>query len=429
MLEYRLNPSDFTRNRCLTIERTIGLLLSMVCERNGNGYDIASQNFFSGLSRHLDEVLDPARRQSVGEARAKLSWKAFEFLLERANLESDGLPKHLKFRGHVTRAIDSTTFYTPASKELLQRFSRRKPGAGSRTHYPYCLCLSAINVYTGQPTGAVVDDYLVSERALLIRMIQGFAPGDLALLDRGLGGGPVYLQFHLSQQFFIHRTKSTGKRGTATWVREFVASGKKQKIVQLTIQNKITAKAHKMKVRLILGPEDSEGKPIVFVTNLLNPNRYTRDDIISLYCKRWKIEPLYGRVKNLLNIEKFPARSHNGVLQEIFSNFLVLSLTAAALVALAEKDGVDLRGKLPSFKNATEVVRRNLLRIVVARPGKTCPRELLDQILREVRLVTYTVRPGRSFPRVSMQPVATWSNGRRLRIATYKKNQEAKSLT
>jgi hypothetical protein len=35
----------------------------------------------------------------VSEARAKLSWQAFEFLLERANIEEQGLPRRLTFKG------------------------------------------------------------------------------------------------------------------------------------------------------------------------------------------------------------------------------------------------------------------------------------------------------------------------------------------
>jgi hypothetical protein len=107
----------------------------MAADRNGSGYDISSQNYFRDLAREIDEDLVPVRKQSVSEARAKLSWEAFEFLLERANIEEQGLPPRLTFKGHVTRAFDGTSFYTPRSDELLEHFSPRNTMAGE-THYP-----------------------------------------------------------------------------------------------------------------------------------------------------------------------------------------------------------------------------------------------------------------------------------------------------
>jgi hypothetical protein len=105
LLKFRCNPADFTRNRCLTLEHTIGLLLSMSASRNGNGYDISSQSYFRELSRALGERIEPARRQSVSEARSKLKWQGLEFLLGAANLETGGLPPggHPKSpsRGHL----------------------------------------------------------------------------------------------------------------------------------------------------------------------------------------------------------------------------------------------------------------------------------------------------------------------------------------
>ena len=52
LLEFRNSPRDFTRNRALTLEHTIGLTMSMTLARNGNGYDISSL-FFIGLREHL----------------------------------------------------------------------------------------------------------------------------------------------------------------------------------------------------------------------------------------------------------------------------------------------------------------------------------------------------------------------------------------
>ena len=381
----------------------------MSCARNGNGYDISSQNYFRELSAQLGDPIAPARRQSVSEARAKLGWQAIEYLLECANLEAAGLPARLKFQGHITRAIDGTSFYTPRSADLLCYFTPRGTRADEgETHYPYGMCVAAINVFTGQPVGAVVEDYRASERSLLKRLISGFSSGDLSLLDRGLGGAQVYLEFHRHNQFFIHRATASGE-SVAEYVRKFVESQKKQHHFTLSVKGEQPGEMFQVKMRLILGPTDSEGKPIVFVTNLLDKKRYRRSAVLALYRKRWSVETLYGRVKHLLCLEKFHARSYNGVMQEIFANLLILSLTAAAVSAVVDQDDVDIEAELPSFKAASEVIRRHLFSTIDHRIVGTKPKKLLKQILIEVRAIMYPIRPGRSYPRVSMQPIKSWN--------------------
>jgi DDE family transposase len=393
----------------MNLENTIGLVLAMAAARNGNGYDISSQNYFRELASHLELPIDPAKRQTVCDARMKIKWQAFEYLLECASLENKHVPDRLRFKGHVTRGIDGTSFYTPRTEELLQYFSPRKTKAEEgETHYPYGLLVTAINVYTGQPVRAIVDDYRASERALLKAMIGGFSPGDLSLLDRGLGGAQVYLEFNKHEQFFIHRGKTTGDRA-AGYIQKFLKAGKKQKRIELSVKDEETGEELKLKLRLILGPKDSEGKPIVFATNLLDQRRYPRCEILALYRKRWSCETQYGRAKRLLCLEKFHGRTYNGIMQEIFANLLVLSLTAIAVAAVVEEDQVNIEETLPSFKNAAESVRRHLFSVIDQRiPGIT-PRKFMKALLRDVRAVMYPIRSGRSYPRVSKQPIKSWN--------------------
>lgn len=124
----------------------------MSLDRNENGYDISSQKYFRPLADEFSQGLQPVRHQSVSEARGKLSWKAFEYLLEEANLENGELGKSNKFRGHIVRAIDGSSFFTPRTDDPFTHFSMRKTKSDLReTHYSYGLCVAAINVFTGQP--------------------------------------------------------------------------------------------------------------------------------------------------------------------------------------------------------------------------------------------------------------------------------------
>jgi hypothetical protein len=398
----------------------------MSASRNGNGYDISSQSYFRELSRALGERIEPARRQSVSEARSKLKWQGLEFLLGAANLETGGLPSSLRFKGHLTRAIDGTSFFTPRTPELLEVFNPRTTTSDEgETHYPYGMLVTAINVFTGQPVSARVDDHRASERELLKHLIRQFEPGDLSLLDRGLGGAKVYLEFEKLGQFFIHRAQSTGERSTPGYVREFLESEKKQRTIEISVFDEEREKEFLLRIRLIRGPDDIEGKPIVFVTNLLDRKRYPRHEIVGLYRKRWSCETLYDRVKNLLKLQKFHTRSHNGILQEIFANLLILSLTALAVTAVVREDEVNVEVELPSFKNAAESVRRHLFSIVDHRIEGYKPKQVMKQILSEVRAVMYPIRPGRSYPRVSLQPIKSWNLKKSAKLKAFVKQRKA----
>ena len=76
--------------------------------------------------------------------------------------------------------------------------------------------------------------------------------------------------------------------------------------------------------------------------------------------------------------------------------------------AVVEEDKIDPKIELPNFKNVTEVIRRNIFAIIDRKITNQRPRELADQILRDVRAVKYKVRPGRSYQRVSIQPIKSW---------------------
>jgi hypothetical protein len=195
----------------------------MCLHRNGSGYAISLIDYFGLFGKK------EASKQGYSEARRKLSWRAFEFLLNEANLEHTGLPETMKYRGHVVRAIDGTLFFTPKTEELLAHFTQKAvavPKGQKHTHYPYGKLVTAVNVYTAQPVAAVVDDHVTSERAMVRSLIKTFSPGNISLLDRGLGGTQVFLEYEQQSQYFVNRAVTTGP-GCAADIRTFLRSRKR----------------------------------------------------------------------------------------------------------------------------------------------------------------------------------------------------------
>lgn len=402
------------------------MILHMAISRNENGYDITSQNYFRELGLHLEEKIEPVTRQSFSEARGKLSWQGIEYLLDVANQEESlrELP-HLKYRGHITRAIDGTSLLLPRTDELLSYFTPRKiPGSGGELcHYPTAMLVTAVNVFTGQPVRAVVNEYQASERALLLSIIQGFGPGDLSLLDRGFGGAQVFYEFERHGQFFICRMKVSGDR-IASYIQKFLKSGLSEKTLKISSFNDDTQSDAQFKIRLVRGPNDSEGKPIVFATNFIDAAQYSRKSILNLYRKRWDVETMYARVKVLLKTEKFHAKNLNGIMQEVFASLLVLSLTALASTIASKKKKLEPRVTAPSFKNATEVVKRHLFDLINCKITDVDPKKLAKDLIEEVGAVLWKKQPGRSFPRLSRQPIKKWNLKKAKKLQEFQQNQK-----
>ena len=60
------------------------------------------------------------------------------------------------------------------------------------------------------------------------------------------------------------------------YVKTFLKSKKKSAVVVLSVLDEGTGNKVEIMIRLVRGPSDSEGKPIVFATNLLDEQKYSR---------------------------------------------------------------------------------------------------------------------------------------------------------
>jgi len=373
----------------------------MAANSNNCGYAITVQNLFSELGL----AQTPPCKQSFSNARKKLSFEAFSFLLQEANQEQQ---IEDLWHGHVVRILDGSKINLPSSKELRAHFARPNSKAGP-AHYPQALIVTALNSFSGQPVAVEMGCYKKSnERDLALRLMNNFNDGDLSLLDRGLGGKRVYLQYYKHNQFFIHRERTFGSTAPL-YIQDFIKAKKRQTLTAVDVEDD-DGEIISILVRLVKGPIDSEGNRIVFVTNLLDEKEYASQSIVELYKRRWGIETTYGRVKNLLNLELFHSRSLNGIKQEIYANLLILSLTALIECQASKKCGLDRARAVPNFKAATHVVRRHLATIIGSHKLSQKEATLAaEKMIEEASRIIWRKQPGRNFPRVSMQSINVWS--------------------
>lgn len=387
----------------------------MVAEGNRAGYAITAQDF--NARRGLD-VANAAKKQTLSDARQKLRWQGIEFLLHEAR--RDDLEE--RWKGHLVRISDGSKIMTPNTADLREHFKipNTKVGAG---FYPQAWLVTLLNSTTGQPVAATVgchkDD---SERDLMLELLSECKPDDILLLDRGLGGARVYLNCYKRDIHFLHRVKTSGDR-IPLYVQDFLASGKNSDLYAVEVKDDDGQEIF-MWVRLVRGPMDSEGKRIVFATSLLDEETYSVASIRELYRRRWAVETAYGRVKNLLNLEKFHAKSYNGVMQEIFANLLVLSLAAIIDNEASRRLKLDRATCTPNFKAVVHVVRRNIALIAtIEKLSATEAQAAAEKMIMEAGQVLWTKQPGRSCPRVSKQPIKSHNLCKHKKLAEFRRRR------
>lgn len=342
-------------------------------------------------------------RSSYSEARDKLSWEAFDYLLGQANLEHQNNFTPELWLGHRVRAVDGSTVQLPKSAEIDQTFAPRCGGFGE-SYYPYASVFLACDIFTTQVTHSLLGDRFTSERAQLIQMLQSFNPGDIAILDRGLDGRKVWQAFIKASQHFVGRLRVRGCGGLK------YDRSKRDQWINIQTDNGAT-----LQVRVVRGPKFKTGNHLFIVTSLLDTQTYTRRDLLALYKKRQAVEDVFLNAKSTLYAKNIRSKKLNGVLQEIFATLTIASM-AAGIRYLFERH-IQLRRI--SFKAICWRLETEIGLLVEASSEAQIEHAFAGQ-----ERFNHRVQRKRSYPRWSHQPVNKWiSEKRRARYYAKKRTQ------
>jgi Transposase DDE domain len=317
---------------------------------------------------------------SYTEARQKLSWEAFAYLLDRSLIESE------LWHGHKVRAFDGSYVQLPRSEEILERFPLRNNSFGE-PHYPMLSLVIAADIFSGQPTHSIIDNKHLSEREALTSILPTFQTGDIAILDRGIDGKKIWRQFAQHSQYFLGRLRSTG-RGVIKFKRHL-----KDQIIDLG----------DMTVRVLRGPRFKSGAYLYLITNLTDRKKYARREILTLYKKRQAVEDTFLHLKSTLGAKNIRSKKVNGVLQEIYAALTATSI-AQGLRYIFERN---VKKRRISFKAIVWRLESSFDSVVF-------PSEVtLKSAFKVICKFGHKVQPGRSYPRYSLQPENKWIKERR----------------
>lgn len=316
----------FKRCKKLSLSIMFGLLLKgLSCS-----LQIELVNCFLNLEE-LDKVDNLPSKSAFSQSRMKIK----ESFFKSCNMHLLDIGKSLSSRTSSPTnprrvAVDGSTLDLPQTTELGEAFGYNKNQHGKRVLGRFCF---AHDIDNDEILQADLKGYNISEKAISIPLLEHFGPSDLLIYDQYYFGFEFCYR-HIDKNILflmrVYRTKSNA-------IEEFVDSDLQDEIVEI----KITDKAHKgllkdgfdvdgqttIKVRFVKGKDD-EGKPVYYVTNLLDKERFTIAYCDASYNGRWKVETAIDVFKNKLQVEHFSGHTPLAIKQEFHSGVCQYNLVS-----------------------------------------------------------------------------------------------------
>lgn len=144
-------------------------------------------------------------------------------------------------------------------------------------------------------------------------------------------------------------------------------------------------------------------RDLVIATTLLDPEEFTKDDLVQLYRERWNAELDLRTLKQTMQMDILRCKTPELVRKEIWTHILAYNLIRTIMAQAATKHGIEPREI--SFKGAIQTLQA--FQPIIAIQGQrdaAFRRSLYEQRLNAV--VTHRVadRPNRYEPRRRKQP-------------------------
>lgn len=328
--EFRTDETAFTRKRKLPFPRLVALLMT--------GWKMSIPNRLNRLfeqlgclgSRPSTGAFCRARRKIRPELFARLNQEMVESLYE----DSSELVRW--WSGRLIYAVDGTILNLPDNQQTRTRYgvqTNQKDSVG----WVQGMASVLYDVLNEVAIHAVLDRKRSEKSFVLQDHSEFFRQEAIVLYDRLYCDYSV-IAFHCSRgEDFVIRGRTTQ---TFKQIEAFVESSADDRNVELRVTTKQQGWVKKLSlprrvtVRLIK-VSLPDGTMEVLLTSLRDREKYPRVSFQGLYEKRWGIETYFDRLKNLLEVERFSAKSVIGIEQDFHALIFLSTLTS---VLLAEED-------------------------------------------------------------------------------------------
>ena len=392
------NEKDFTRERKLTLERLVSLIINMP----KRSLSIEIQEFFDRLGKDLGNCTKGAFCSQRSKLKA-IFFEAWNQWLVSSFYHHYG-DQVKRWRNFRLLAVDGSTAYLINKKEVADYF-------GTQDNQHICIPMARImqiqDILNEITVWGKISPIKESEQSIMSRHVGDLYEDSLTLFDRGY---PSFaLMYLMNNQEVPRHFVMRCKLGFNKEVKQFLQSDKNSKIINLKatsnaiatlrehgyiITSETTVKVRMVKVML------SNGEVEILLTNLYDHTLYSDLDLKYLYGLRWGIETSYGNQKNQLQMEQFSGHRVICIQQDYAAGVFV-----ANLQCLIEKQSESYLEQINQKRAHRYKINRNvswasLKHNIVKLFLKENPEQILLHLQKSFERNLEPVRPGRQNPRI-----------------------------
>lgn len=393
---YCFDQKHFTRKRKLPFQTVVLIILQLL----KSSVKTELKSFYTTVFR-VDEVVNWVTDGAFCKARQKIKHQVFidlyKFIVRFFYAHVGG---NLWFHYRLL-SVDGSELNLPSSKELIARFGHHHTNSIG-TKIPQARVSFLCDVLNYMTIDARIESFRCGEQEMFESHLNLIGKGDLLTADANYGHFRILKAIiKRMADYCIRMSLCSG------FIKEFLASGQKDVVVEWKPSSKTIAncKKHKIdpspfKVRLVR-IELSENVTEVIALSLLDQDKYDYDCIKGLYDKRWGVEEEIKKFMQRLLVEFFSSVKENGVLQDFYANIFMLNLVSFLAEPTKEqiyKSSENNRYRQQiNWTSALGDVRERVVLLFLR-----CVKKI-DSIIKSMResfmINTDAVKPGRKFPR------------------------------
>lgn len=340
------------RDRMLPPGITVRLFLLQILHRNTSCSNLT----------HLSELNFSAA--SYCNARKRVPLEVFEQLLEQTtNRISSDTPQEGLWQGHRVWLGDGSACSMPDTEELRGYFGqpgRQKKGCG----FPVAHLLALMNCQTGMLHKMIVSPLHTHDLSKVSEFSSELRKDDILVLDRGFCSSALILELTSQEIHSVIRVASSHKVDFRRAKHHADTGIRRRRVEKLGTHDQIV-EWHKpqncppwmneqefeglpdfvllREIRYHLDSKGYRSKEITLVTTLIDPKKYSRRALITLYGMRWDIETNFRHLKISMGMDILKAKSVEGVKKEICIFTLAYNLVRQAMMEQAKSHGIPLK--------------------------------------------------------------------------------------
>jgi hypothetical protein len=295
----------------------------------------------------LDREVCSTNTGAYCRARAKVSEGVPRRLTLRVARDCEAqVPAAWRWKGRDVRVVDGTTFSMPDTAENQAEYPQSTSQAEG-LGFPIMRAVALCSLATGMVTALACGPYAgkeTGETALLRTLFGALSRGDVVLADRYFGGWFMLALLQASGVDFVSRLHQLRKadfgRGRRLGKGDHVVSWPKPERPEWMDRETYDRLPRQLEVREIYVNIDVPGfrtESLVVITSLLDPEAYSRDDLASLYRRRWVVELHIRDIKTAMKLEVLRCKTPAMVRQELWTGLLVYNLIRQSMLQSAHE--------------------------------------------------------------------------------------------